>query len=815
MAELKVVGADYFQEINESDVFTDQVLTEEILDEFIIEIQDETEGELDQMAENICSQSKQERNISNEDSSTDSDMDIDEIYRKSSRAAAHGNTHHKKNKRVYDNYHACLYCGKLVQHIGVHMKTHADVEEVQHLLKNCDTPGKWEDIRKRGDDRHNRAVIEAENGEIILARRPSDNFLDISRYGPCPHCRAWIVLQSIKYHYRRCTRKLRKSGKLSQIKKRDLIIQSQMMAGHIKLKPSKLMLDEVFSIMTQDDIGRIAQNDRLILVLGESWLRRNFENVDKRKYYASQRMRLAARFLINLRAAVNKENSPDEPEEYKQEELWELLLPKNFDAVVLAAIKTCSPYMDDEDDLMSPSNAFKLKYDLKRLINAKWATLVKQEGNDRELAECKAFLGLMDIEWAEKLTKFAQYVLMKRRYESKTELPSPDDIEKLSRYLDRKLKDIDLIIDNFPEIIKLVQAKLLHFNRRRSGELEVIKLQSFLNRETSLSDIDNSVASELTDIERQLLITHSLMRVRGKRSKIVPVLIPPHVLKPLEFIASLENRCAAGICVENKYLFPTTGKAYVRAYSSLKSICEICNLKAPARITSVTIRKYTATLTQMMNLDKHHFGWVCKHLGHTKRVNIEHYQAMSGLIERVYLTKLFLLQDLNLTKKYEGQDLSQIDIKEIVTSNITRDDNRKEIENAHLPSLNDHEINDSADIDADEAVAFGGNEDEDDDDQDDRDSNDSEQLQEPVNLKKGVNRKSTRQKWSLKELNEIKKYFIKYLESGITPNTFACEKAKKLSKANNGELHLRQSHLIVKKISNMNVTKRQSLKNKK
>jgi hypothetical protein len=65
----------------------------------------------------------------------------------------------------------------------------------------------------------------------------------------------------------------------------------------------------------------------------------------------------------------------------------------------------------------------------------------------------------------------------------------------------------------------------------------------------------------------------------------------------------------------------------------------------------------------MMNLTKNQLEWVCNHLGHKEIVHKMHYRQMSPLIERVYITKLFLLQDKNLTNKFKGQDLLSIDLK--------------------------------------------------------------------------------------------------------------------------------------------------------
>lgn len=64
-----------------------------------------------------------------------------------------------------------------------------------------------------------------------------------------------------------------------------------------------------------------------------------------------------------------------------------------------------------------------------------------------------------------------------------------------------------------------------------------------------------------------------------------------------------------------------------------------------------------------MNLKNNEFEWLLNHLGHTGDVHKEHYRQMSGLVERVYISKLLLVQDMNMTNKFTNQDLVQMDIR--------------------------------------------------------------------------------------------------------------------------------------------------------
>ena len=272
-----------------------------------------------------------------------------------------------------------------------------------------------------------------------------------------------------------------------------LIVQSQVLSGVIDTKPSKLMLQEVFPTMLSDEIGNTAKKDKLILALGETWLRRSIDNREKRKYYTSQHMRLMARLLLHLRELDSSSTSNSSEEICSEEaadslserinstvsveakEMTDFLQTSYFDMIIEAAIRCCLPYMDDIEDLKAPSNGIKLKYDLKRLVSAKWALLVKNDPHSMAATEMKCFMELLALEWGERITKVARTVLVRRCFQLKKELPSPDDVSTLTKYLTQQLRSVPLDIQNYFKIVRLVETRILLYNRRRSGEIEAIR----------------------------------------------------------------------------------------------------------------------------------------------------------------------------------------------------------------------------------------------------------------------------------------------------------------------------------------------------
>ena len=244
---------------------------------------------------------------------------------------------------------------------------------------------------------------------------------------------------------------------------------SMQTAGRISTSASKALQEEVFKIMTVDEISNIAQSDKLIISLGNLWLLKNAGNRLKRKYYTSSHMRGAARFLMNVRQLTGLPEASFE----------ELLTTSHFDDFVTGALITASP--DDEEELQAPSVALKLGYDLKRLVGAKWGMSVRLKDNEGE-DECKKFLKLMKFEWAIRVSKQAYITLQTRNFNKEKSLPEPDDLVKLNSYIKDELKKVDVHTNNF-EIFRraerLAQARLLVYNKRRSGEVEVIRYVNF------------------------------------------------------------------------------------------------------------------------------------------------------------------------------------------------------------------------------------------------------------------------------------------------------------------------------------------------
>uniref|UniRef100_K1QY19 Tyr recombinase domain-containing protein n=1 Tax=Magallana gigas TaxID=29159 RepID=K1QY19_MAGGI len=288
-------------------------------------------------------------------------------------------------------------------------------------------------------------------------------------------------------------------------------------------------------------------------------------------------MRLAARLLLAFRNLVKRMDVS----------MSEMLSPENFYNVAEVALQICNSTEHEEDELQHPSTAIKSGFDLMRMASSKVGISIKTKNKEMK-KEGEAFMYLMSKEWGYKVNKVARSTLSERMFNQKKELPYPEDIMKLSSYLVENLEFVDLSYTAvsgmmFRRIVMLVEARLILYNRRRPGELEALRMGPEYN---------------------------------------VPVICPKEVIPAMNYLASKEIRKKAGIRDGNPFLFANTAEDVVRAGLGLEEIRTECrSLKFPDRIYATNLRKYCATIAQVIGLKDHELKYLSRHMGHTMEVH--------------------------------------------------------------------------------------------------------------------------------------------------------------------------------------------------
>lgn len=85
-------------------------------------------------------------------------------------------------------------------------------------------------------------------------------------------------------------------------------------------------------------------------------------------------------------------------------------------------------------------------------------------------------------------------------------------------------------------------------------------------------------------------------------------------------------------------------------------------IKNPDAITSTKLRKYIATITQVLSLEEKELDWLARHLGHDIRTHREYYRLHESTIEIAKISKLLLAVDSGKAGSLKGKSLEEIAI---------------------------------------------------------------------------------------------------------------------------------------------------------
>lgn len=156
-----------------------------------------------------------------------------------------------------------------------------------------------------------------------------------------------------------------------------------------------------------------------------------------------------------------------------------------------------------------------------------------------------------------------------------------------------------------------------------------------------------------------------MVEIRGKRGRKVPVLLTKEVKKAM--ILLVDKREAVGINPRNPYLFarPSARSCrHLRPWDCLHRVAHAqgLNLKNPEAITSTRLRKYIATVSQVLDLEDKELDWLARHMGHDIRVHREYYRLHESTIELAKVSKILAVVDEGSISKWVGKPLDQIDV---------------------------------------------------------------------------------------------------------------------------------------------------------
>ena len=152
-----------------------------------------------------------------------------------------------------------------------------------------------------------------------------------------------------------------------------------------------------------------------------------------------------------------------------------------------------------------------------------------------------------------------------------------------------------------------------------------------------------------------------MVDIESKRGHKVSVLLTPDIKGAMDILVKKRQE-AKHQYKQQVFLCPPSEDSlnHIRHWDCLRKQCTGLKLKQPDLITSTHLRKYVATVSQVLDLQEKELDWLVRHMGHDIRVHREYYRLHESTLELAKVSKILALVDC-LRKQCTGLKLALMD----------------------------------------------------------------------------------------------------------------------------------------------------------
>ncbi len=143
----------------------------------------------------------------------------------------------------------------------------------------------------------------------------------------------------------------------------------------------------------------------------------------------------------------------------------------------------------------------------------------------------------------------------------------------------------------------------------------------------------------------------------------MPILMTVEIINAIS--ALIKTRENIGIHPDNRYIFATQtrmSRKFLHGSDCLNSVVNQLDLKNPNAVKSTQLRKYVATVSQVIDLSESELDWLARHMGHDIAVHREYYRLHDSTLEVAKDSKLLLAVEKGHASKLQGKKLSKIEL---------------------------------------------------------------------------------------------------------------------------------------------------------
>ena len=95
----------------------------------------------------------------------------------------------------------------------------------------------------------------------------------------------------------------------------------------------------------------------------------------------------------------------------------------------------------------------------------------------------------------------------------------------------------------------------------------------------------------------------------------------------------------------------------------MAKVVEDCGLKCPQALKSTPLRKYIATVSQVLDLKDNEVEWLARHMGHDVNIHKKYYRLQEHTLELAKVSKLLLAVESGSAANFVGKTLDELQLE--------------------------------------------------------------------------------------------------------------------------------------------------------
>lgn len=424
-----------------------------------------------------------------------------------------------------------------------HLKTaHKSEPEVQAARKKKDLQERrhaFSLIANEGSTIRNLMLLSGQvsgETELVLGRRPSEEAGENDDFMPCPYCHKWLQKKNLFLHAKGSSCKPREEGeqKRAVLKESRKFLYKSLKMPHFDIENDKEygnFSSGVLDRLAADKISETIFSDELILWYGLT-LYKNYR--DKQSDMIRQRMRVVARLLQVLKRMEDVDEMGEDPG------LWDFMRPKFFEKLVEATLilsecdRSSMEVVYGKEGIAKHMGGY-----LKCIVGIKQSFFSKNEDLQNEHL-MNSLQNTIERDWTRVVSGPCLRASAIRKAREHQVLPLTSDLSKLGQFLKAKIIELIPILEEqkslecWEKLATLTLARVIFFNRKRSGEASRMLLSDFTSDiNYSEHEMEESL-NRLSKFEKDVMARNRQIKIIGKRGRVVPVLITTEANSAIE-----------------------------------------------------------------------------------------------------------------------------------------------------------------------------------------------------------------------------------------------------------------------------------------